>query len=95
MSNPLVTAWTADLDKKHEDYQEHKKRREDAIRNSTVALSRLREILMKGSRYTDQKWNSEAFIETPDFAVKMAFELGKRAYAQHTLKLLSFLDPKG
>ena len=94
MSRPLVTAWFADLDQSSPEYDKQKQRREDAIRNSTVALGRLRDMLLKGSRYTDLKWNSEKFIEAPDFATKMAYELGKRAYAQHTLKLLSFLDPK-
>lgn len=90
----LISAWTSHCDKTEEGLNQ-KKRMEQAVLHASVALSRLRDILLKGSRYTDQKWNSEAFIEAPDFAVKMAFELGKRAYAQHTLKLLSHLDPKG
>jgi hypothetical protein len=94
MSNSgLVTAWTAHCPKTPEGL-EQKKRMEQAVLHSSTALSRLRDILLNGSRYTDDKWSTEAFIEAPDFAVKMAFELGKRAYAKHTLKLLSHLDPK-
>lgn len=82
---PLSTAWT-----KHLKDADRKEKLEGAIRNSTAALSRLREILRE-----DEAALSNLQISQPDndasWAFKQAHISGERSRIRKVLDLLSFL----
>lgn len=82
---PLSTAWT-----KHLKDEEKKKNLEGAIRNSTAALTRLRDILRE-----DDAALSNQQVSQPDndasWAYRQAHLSGERLRIRKVLDLLSFL----
>lgn len=82
---PLSTAWT-----KHLKDQERKANLEGAIRNSTAALTRLRDLLLE-----EEAALSNLQISQPDndasWAFKQAHLSGERSRIRKILDLLSFL----
>lgn len=82
---PLSTAWT-----KHLKDQERKANLEGAIRNSTAALTRLRDLLLE-----DDAALSNLQISQPDndasWAFRQAHISGERSRIRKVLDLLSFL----
>ena len=63
---------------------------EAAIRNSTVALGRLREILTEEIDSIDRAELSEKQFETPNWDYKQAFWSGQRSKLVSLLSLLNF-----
>lgn len=85
MTKALATAWTKTVKD-----PEKKKGLEDAIRNSTTALGRLKEILTE-----DDKVLSNSQIMAPDkdpsWALSQAHVAGERLRIKKVLDLLSFI----
>lgn len=84
----LLTVWTS-----HLKTEEEKKSFRSQLSNTSAVFTRLRDILREGEKLQDDRFCSDKFFENPNWPNAMAFELGKKSYAKHVLKLLSFLDP--
>lgn len=84
MSKALATAWT-----KAERDPEKRKLVEDAIRNSTTALGRLRDLLTEEDNSLSAT-QLQAPDKDPSWALTMAHVSGQRLQIKKTLDLLSF-----
>jgi len=71
---------------------EHIKRFEAGIRNSTLALGRLREILEEELEQIDRSESSESQFEIPNWDYLQAYRNGDRSRIRKLLNLLSFMD---
>jgi hypothetical protein len=86
----LPTPWIRHLS--HQD-KDTKTNFEAAIRNSTVALSRLRQIIQEDLDSLDRAETSENQFEDPNWSHKQAYWNGQRSKLLSYLSLLN-IDPK-
>ena len=68
------------------------KRFEAGIRNSTLALGRLQEILKEELGQIDRSESSESQFEIPNWDYLQAYRNGDRSRIRKLLSLLSFMD---
>lgn len=85
MSRKLSLKWTKGLS---EDRAENL---EKLVRNSTIVLSRLKEIIEEDLR---QDKVTESDYDNPSWAYYQAHKNGKMEYARQMLSLLAFLERK-
>jgi hypothetical protein len=65
---------------------------EQHIRNSTLVLGRLREIILKEIEGIDHWENNSNYYDNPSWSHKQAHMNGQRSSYQDLLRLLSFMD---
>jgi hypothetical protein len=93
LARKLGIEWTKHIKPGLDDDGKSKKKSfEEAVRNSTLALSRLRDIIKSDMEETNRKRAREDSFETGDWAYKQAYMLGKESAHRRLLELLSFLD---
>lgn len=83
----LPAPWIRHLSKSD---QEHKENFEAAIRNSTIALGRLREIIQDELDQLDRAEASEKQFDQPNWSHKLAYWNGQRSKLRSFLSLLTF-----
>lgn len=83
----LPVAWT-----KHLKSQKEREDFEKVVRNSTLVLSRLKEILEERLDTIDRMELSHEAYENPAWAYKQAFWNGDRKGLTRALELLEFMD---
>lgn len=66
---------------------------EASVRNSTVALGRLKDLLQEKKKQLDDSECSEAQYEFPSWRELQAHRNGRRSELKFILDLLTFLDP--
>lgn len=86
MANRLAITWTQGIP------EDRKASTESAIRNSTIALGRLQEILAEKLEATASKEASLDAYESPSWSHRQAHLNGYRQGLTELLQLLSFLD---
>ena len=65
---------------------------EDGIRNSTLALGRLRDILKEELEQIDRSESSESQFDIPNWDYLQAYRNGDRSRIRKLLNLFSFMD---
>ncbi len=83
----LPTPWIRHLSQQDRDAV---KNFEGAVRNSTVALDRLRTILQEDLESLDRAETSDKQFEDPNWSHKQAFCNGQRSKLRSLLTLLTF-----
>jgi len=79
--------WTKHLGK-----PEEKERFEKVLRNSTIVLSRLLEILEEEENLLDNQETSPSQFDNPSWAHKQAFRLGEKSRIKKLKDLLGFIQ---
>lgn len=81
----IPTVWFQDLS------EDHKKSFEDTLRNSTLVLTKLRQILISRLESIDSSELREDFYELPNLAERLAYNRGQKRNIQDQLNLLAFI----
>lgn len=63
---------------------------EAAVRNSTIALGRLREILQEEINSLDKSETSDSQFSDPNWSHKQAYRNGQRSKLRYILSILEF-----
>ena len=84
-SNKIPVEWIKHLPPQEKDNFE------TTLRNSTIVLDRLREILFEHLRSIETKEYSETSYENPSWACKQAFLNGRKAELTKLIKLTDFI----
>lgn len=83
----LATVWT-----KHLKDPQKKRDFEQAVRHSTLALGRFKQILQDELDSLENVSTSLDEFDSPSWAFKQAYRNGEKARIKKTLELLSFLE---
>lgn len=83
----LPSRWVSHLSNQDQD---SKANFESAVRNSTTALYRLKDILLEDLDAIERVENSEKQFEDPNWSHKQAFWNGQRSRLHSILSLLNF-----
>lgn len=85
----LASEWVKHLDRadptKKQDFV-------NAIRNSTVVINRLKDIVHERIKALDHNENLEASFDVPGWDYKQAYRIGRRKELQELSALFNFLD---
>lgn len=82
----LLTVWTKNIEK-----AEDKKKFEEALRNDTLILGRLREILQEKNKLAENQEISPKLFDDPNWAYKQAYINGYKQGMKQVDDLLKFL----
>lgn len=86
MTRALSLSWT-----KHLKDETQKQNFEDLVRNSTIVLGRLREVLLEQRDELSRKELTEKDFDVPNWSERQAFRNGDRARLEKVLNLLEFI----